>query len=133
MVKKTMKLLLENWREYLNENVSETQVQYVLSTANAFLDELDYGHIDAIYLIGSQASGKARENSDWDYLVVGDGFNEVEDERIARADIGNPFSGLDIDVAVDKRSEHIDIIFSSTPPPSEQASKKVYPIDEGAK
>ena len=128
-----MKLLLENWRGYLNENMSETQVQYVLNTANAFLDELDFGHIDAIYLIGSQASGKARENSDWDYLVVGDGFDEVEDERIARADIGNPFSGLDIDVAVDKRSEHIDIIFSSTPPPAEQASKKVYPIDEGNK
>ena len=128
-----MKLLLENWRGYLNENVSETQVQYVLNTANAFLDELDSGHIDAIYLIGSQASGKARENSDWDYLVVGDGFDEVEDERTARADIGNPFSGLDIDVAVDKRSEHIDIIFSSTPPSPEQASKKVYPIDEGVK
>ena len=128
-----MKLLLENWRGYLNENVSETQVQYVLNTANAFLDELDFGHIDAIYLIGSQASGKARENSDWDYLVVGDGFNEVEDERIARADIGNPFSGLDIDVAADKRSEHIDIIFSSTPPSREQAAEKVYPIDEGVK
>jgi len=128
-----MKLLLENWRGYLNENVIETQAQYVLSTANAFLDELDYGHIDAIYLIGSQASGKVGENSDWDYLVVGDGFDEVEDERTARADEGNPFPGLDIDVAVDKRSEHIDIIFSSTPPPAEQASKKVYPIDEGNK
>jgi len=51
-----MKLLLENWRGYLNENVLETQVQYVLNTANAFLDELDSGHIDAIYLIGSTGS-----------------------------------------------------------------------------
>ena len=51
-----MKLLFENWRGYLNENVIETQAQYVLNTANAFLNELDSGHIDAIYLIGSQAS-----------------------------------------------------------------------------
>ncbi len=124
-----MKLLLENWREYMKEDVLEVNTQRVLNTADAFLDELGEGHIEAIYLIGSRASGEEREDSDWDYLVVGDGFDAVEEERIARAEEGNPFPDLDIDVSVDKRSKHLDIIFSSDPPRADQASKKIYPRD----
>jgi len=124
-----MKLLLENWREYMKEDVLEVNTQRVLNTADAFLDELGEGHIEAIYLIGSRASGEEREDSDWDYLVVGDGFDAVEEERIARAEEGNPFPGLDIDVSVDKRSKHLDIIFSSVPPKADQASKLLYMRD----
>ena len=124
-----MKLLLENWREYMKEDVLEVNTQRVLNTADAFLDELGEGHIEAIYLIGSRASGEEREDSDWDYLVVGDGFDAVEEERIARAEEGNPFPGLDIDVPIDKRGKHLDIIFSSVPPKADQASKLLYMRD----
>jgi len=121
-----MKLLLENWRKYLNEGTLDFNTQRVLGTANAFLEELGEGHIEAIYLIGSRASGEEKESSDWDYLVVGDGFDAAEEERIARAEEGNPFPGLDIDVSVDKRSKHLDIIFSSEHPRADQVSKKMY-------
>jgi len=121
-----MKLLFENWREYTNEGALDVNTQRVLGTANAFLDELGEGHIEAIYLIGSRASGEEKESSDWDYLVVGDGFDAVEEERIARAEEGNPFPGLDIDVSVDERNEHLDVIFSSEHPRVDQISKKMY-------
>ncbi len=122
-----MKYLLENWNKFVNENTLEVNTQRVLNIADAFLDELGEGHIEAIYLIGSRASGEEREDSDWDYLVVGDGFDAVEEERIARAEEGNPFPGLDIDVPIDKRGKHLDIIFSSDPPRADQASKLIYP------
>jgi len=121
-----MKLLLENWREYLNEQEPSSNVQRVLNTANAFLDELGEGFIEAIYLVGSRASDTPSETSDWDYLVVGDDFDKVEDERIARAEEGNPFPGLDIDVAIKDRPQHLDIIFSSDPPSEGQVAKKVW-------
>ena len=121
-----MKLILENWNKFVNENMLDYNTQRVLSIANAFLDELDEGHIEAIYLIGSRASGEEREDSDWDYLVVGDGFDRIEDEKIARAEEGNPFPGLDIDVATGERHKSLDIIFSSVPPKADQASKLLY-------
>ena len=121
-----MNLLFENWRKYVNEGTLDVNTQRVLGTANAFLDELGEGYIEAIYLIGSRASGEEKESSDWDYLVVGEGFDAVEEERIARAEQGNPFPGLDIDVSADERSKHLDIIFSSEHPRADQVSKKVY-------
>jgi predicted nucleotidyltransferase len=124
-----MKLILENWNKFVNENTSEGNTQRVLDIANAFLNELGEGHIEAIYLIGSRASGEEKEDSDWDYLVVGDGFDVVEDEKIARAEEGNPFPGLDIDVATVERHKSLDIIFSSDPPKADQASKLIYPRD----
>ena len=105
---------------------AKNNLRRVLSIANAFLDELGEGEIDAVYLIGSRASGAADEESDWDYLVVGDGFDAVEEEKIARAEEGRPFSGLDIDVAVSERSKHLDIIFSENPPQADQKYIKVY-------
>jgi predicted nucleotidyltransferase len=128
-----MKLLLENWRLFTeNNNLSisdEVQIKadIVFRIADGFLDELDAPQITAIYLVGSRADNTQHKDSDWDFLVFGDGFDEVEDEKNNRADEGNPFPGLDIDVAAADRHISIDIIFSSSPPSPEQASIKVYP------
>jgi len=128
-----MKLLFENWRLFTeNNNLSisdEVQIKADIAfrIADSFLDELDAPQITAIYLVGSRADNTQRKDSDWDFLVFGDGFDEVEDEKNYRAEEGNPFPGLDIDVAYADRHISIDIIFSSSPPSPEQASIKVYP------
>ena len=124
-----MKLLLENWNKFVNENTLDYNTQRVLNIANAFLEELGAGHIEAIYLIGSRASGEEKEDSDWDYLVVGDEFDAVEDEKGIWADRGEPFPGLDVDVAYAERHKSLDIIFSSVPPKADQASKLLYMRD----
>ena len=128
-----MKLLFENWRLFTeNNNLSisdEVQIKADIAfrIADSFLDELDAPQITAIYLVGSRADNTQHKDSDWDFLVFGDGFDEVEDEKNYRAEEGNPFPGLDIDVAAADRHISIDIIFSSSPPSPEQASIKVYP------
>jgi len=128
-----MKLLFENWRLFTeNNNLSisdEVQIKADIAfrIADRFLYELDAPQITAIYLVGSRADNTQRKDSDWDFLVFGDGFDEVEDEKNYRAEEGNPFPGLDIDVAYADRHISIDIIFSSSPPSPEQASIKVYP------
>lgn len=72
--------------------------------ADSFLESIDANVIDAVYLIGSRATGKAHAHSDWDFLVVGDGFNEVEEERVRQ------------DWRVKHKPDDVDIIFSSRPP-----------------
>jgi predicted nucleotidyltransferase len=99
------------------------ELNKVLYIANSFLDELGEGEIDAVYLIGSHASDKAREQSDIDFLVVGDGFDLVEEERLERAEEGNPFPGLDVSIA----PGDVDITFSSNHPREDQPHKKLYP------
>ena len=98
-----------------------------LRTAEEFLDELGEGNITSIYLIGSRASGTAGPSSDWDFLVVGEDLDDIEEEKIRLAEEGNPFPGLDIDISPLRRSEHIDIIFSNKGPREGQKAIKVYP------
>ena len=63
-----MKLLLENWREYLNENMLEYNTFRVLNTANAFLDELGEGQEYQTFFTDSLSG--AVQTSDLE-LVVG--------------------------------------------------------------
>lgn len=93
--------------------------------AERFLDDIGEGRIDEIWLIGSRAGVSndaypertgVRDDSDWDYLVVGEDFDAVEDEKIARLEDGERIYGLALDVEVSKRSKHKDIIFSSSAP-----------------
>lgn len=79
--------------------------------ADDFLERIDANVIDAIYLIGSRAIGKAHSLSDWDFLVVGEGFDDVEDERIRQK------------WRIGHNPDDVDIIFSSKRP--KKAFKKV--------
>ncbi len=72
--------------------------------ADDFLDILDEGHIEGVYLIGSRATGRARTDSDWDFLIVGEDFDLVEEERCDR------------EYRTYIKPGEVDIIFSSTPP-----------------
>ena len=103
--------------------VSESKVRRVRDIAESVLDEVGEGKIQKIYLIGSRASGKSIATSDWDFLVVGDGLNLIEGEKIRRAEEGNPFPGTGIDVAPGGS----DIIFSSTGPHAKQSAIQVWP------
>ena len=100
---------------------------YVKSLAEDFLlRHSRNGRIATIYRIGSRVSGKAGEDSDWDYLVVGPGLDKAEDKRIKLAESGRPYPGLDIDVDVRRRHRHVDIIFSDVGPAPDQPSLAVY-------
>ena len=94
----------------------------VVECAERFLDEIGEGQVDAVWLIGSRGGqvnpiyperGGVRPDSDWDYLVVGENFDEVDAELRERLEAGEMFDGLTLDVPISRRSTHKDIIFSS--------------------
>ena len=87
--------------------------EIAMDRANRFLSLLGEGYIEAIYLVGSRASGKERPDSDWDFLIVGEDFDVVERERIER----NYWLGV--------KPGTVDIIFSSSPPEKEQPHIKI--------
>lgn len=109
----------------------DSAAKQAFAIADDFLGELGASEIDEIYLIGSVVEGSAGESSDIDFLIVGEDFDDVEDERIAMAESGDPFPGLDIDVAVSRRKGHLDIIFSSSQPRDDQVHRKLYDTDQG--
>src|SRR5215207_7969165 len=55
----------------------------VREVSERFLDVLGEGDIEGIYLVGSRAKGKAGATSDWDFIVVGKGFDNIEAEKLA--------------------------------------------------
>lgn len=92
----------------------------VLRAAETFLDFLGEGEIETIWLVGSRANGQARTDSDWDFLIVGDGFNAVEAERIHLAEAGQlPLGCRLLDVSVSPNGP--DVIFDSVSPLSPPA------------
>lgn len=99
------------------------RVRQVYDIADNFLDLLGEGHIEQIYLIGSRYTGKASDDSDWDFLVVGEGFDEVESEKLRQLEAGQRIFGMRLDTAIKDRNRSNDIIFSSTPP---KEGKLVY-------
>ena len=93
------------------------KTQKALDLAESFLNHIDFGVINSVYLIGSRAAGTASKNSDWDFLIVGEDFDDVEVERIAQE--------WRIDTDYETRGQAIDIIFSSKPPKPSQPSIRV--------
>jgi predicted nucleotidyltransferase len=97
-------------------------------------EELGEGEVEKVYLVGSVAEGAVHAGSDIDLLFVGDGFNQVEDERIAQSEEGalrGMYKLLDVDVPVSRRAGHPDIIFSSRGPAKSQKSVKLYDASQG--
>lgn len=94
----------------------KARANHVHEVAERFLDNLGEGKIEGIYLIGSRAEGKIHANSDWDWLVVGDGLDSAEEERLEKLENGERIYGMKLDSPVDRRSSFNDIIFSSKPP-----------------
>jgi len=101
----------------------------VYRIVDSYLDLIGEGEIESIWLIGSRAGqhsdtknhgGVPNENSDWDWLVVGDGFDEIEEELVRQYEDGeNPnhpifkkFEGHDLST----RGNANDITLSSTEP-----------------
>lgn len=62
--------------------------------------------------------GSDKEDSDWDFLIVGEDFDKVEDERIEQE--------WRIDAKTEDRPGDVDIIFSSSPPKQGQTAIKLY-------
>jgi hypothetical protein len=92
----------------------------ILGSAERFLywlDEqgFDSAPIDAIYFYGSRAYGKQGPDSDWDFLVVGQDFSDVESERLRLAEEGNMprqfVNSFGIDTPAATRGSHSDIVF----------------------
>ena len=101
---------------------TSTDARIVVECAENFLDEIGEGKIESVWLIGSRGGQVnpaypertgVRPDSDWDYLVVGEGFDEVEAELRERLEDGEKFFGLTLDVPISRRGAHKDIIFSS--------------------
>lgn len=114
--------------------VMQVMTKRVIGIADRFLERLGEGEIESVWLIGSRGgqvnpayperNGKPHEGSDWDFLVVGDGFDAVEEEKISLLEQGVRLYGLSLDVPTERRSQHLDITFSSQPP---EAGIKVWP------
>lgn len=85
--------------------------------ADRFLDKVGGRNIEEIFLIGSRAAGTARHDSDWDFLIVGEGFDDVEEER--------GMQEWETNIEVLHRYGNVDIIFSSASPKPEQKAIKV--------
>ena len=75
---------VETWR-------LRAKADKVYRIVDSYLDSIGEGEIESIWLIGSRAGqhsdtknhgGVPNENSDWDWLVVGDGFDEIEEELV---------------------------------------------------
>lgn len=84
--------------------------------AEEMLNLLDIESSYTIYLIGSRASNKAKESSDWDFLIVGEDFDAVEEERIAMFEEGTLPKSLALDQDPKTRGKAVDVIFSSKSP-----------------
>ena len=104
---------------------TSTDARIVVECAENFLDEIGEGKIESVWLIGSRGGQVnpaypertgIRPDSDWDYLVVGDNFDEADAELRERLEGGETFFGLTLDVPISRRATHKDIIFASTPP-----------------
>ena len=97
----------------------------VLAVADTFLDYLDEGWVDQIWLVGSRAPGSLkapRNDSDWDFILVGSGFDEVEKERIRMSEEDIlPFGCEWLSIGV--RPGKPDIIFAGQAP---TAGVKIY-------
>ena len=94
----------------------QPRVDRVFDAADRFLEQLDESPPKAIYLVGSRSKGKAGDTSDWDFIVHGDDFDNVEAEKIRQLEDGVRLNGLSLDVDINKRANHNDIIFSSKEP-----------------
>lgn len=102
------------------------RVKAVVRDAADFLDDLCRDDPVSVWLVGSRAGsvnpaypergGKTHEMSDWDFVVVGEGFDEVELEKIERLEEGEIIPGIRLDCPTHRRCFHNDIIFSQTPP-----------------
>lgn len=95
------------------------KTQTAIALVEEMLDILDLSEPYDIYLIGSQAEGTATEKSDWDFLVVGEDFDEVEDERGELFDSGELPKRLGLEQYHDPKigkGGQVDIIFSSNIP-----------------
>ncbi|NDE02958.1 MAG: nucleotidyltransferase domain-containing protein, partial [Gammaproteobacteria bacterium] len=128
-------------RRYRNNTADATTVKEakqraltVLSQVESFLDYLGEGEVEQVWLIGSRAKGTPTSTSDWDFLVVGPGLDDAEEERLRLAEEGRPFSrALGIKVFsrdnLTMRGFHSDVILSETGPKPGQAAILVWPSE----
>jgi predicted nucleotidyltransferase len=98
-------------------------VRKVHDDVDNFLSYLGAGNIEQIWLIGSRAEGKARPDSDWDFLVVGPGLGSAEEERVRLWEEDDVvFPGLKMDVSTARRGTNRDVILSDDGPHPGQAA-----------
>lgn len=117
--------------------VSPDMIERVRDIAERFLDMLDEGEIESIWLIGSRGGqvnpayperkGKPHAKSDWDFLVVGEDFDAVEAERIRLLESGARIYGMSLDADTRTRNKSLDIIFSSRKP---KVGVQVWPDED---
>lgn len=94
----------------------KSKLDNVIYTADSYLDRIDAPEIDSVWLIGSRASGNEGPDSDWDFLIVGPDFDDVEAEKLDTLECGGRIYGMHLDVARHLRNTYNDIIFSSHEP-----------------
>lgn len=109
----------------------EKHLASVLKKAEDFLELLGEGEIESIWLIGSRAEGTAKRDSDWDFLIVGEDFNDVEEALLDMIEGDEYTCGINLDSTEENRHLSEDIIFSSDPPSKEQASIKLWDCEGG--
>lgn len=108
-----------------SNNEIKTKLAQAIKKTEMMLDLVDLDVNYNIYLIGSRASNTETENSDWDFLIVGEDFDGLEDERIALFEEGELPKELALDCPTHLRKDHVDVIFSSTPPKANQPNIKL--------
>jgi len=88
----------------------------VIYIADSYLDRIGAGQIESVWLTGSRASGEEGPNSDWDFLIVGYGFDDVEAEKLDTLECGGRIYGIELDSPPHLRHDFKDIVFCSNEP-----------------
>ena len=88
----------------------------VIYIADSYLDRIGAGQIESVWLTGSRASGEEGPDSDWDFLIVGYGFDDVEAEKLDTLECGGRIYGIALDAPTHLRHDFKDIIFCDNEP-----------------